>query len=265
MPSYSERKRYDGFKTARVGSVSERDQRVMAVMYLNPDGIVDESGRGNAMKKLGSFMAVPYSAPRVRDSIYRLEALGYLMRDLQPMKGQPVNNHGKEFARCKAVYLAVERDGLPLDMQYVDELRVVIQKRMESAAIRAKVGEPQPASQRFVSPKKKVEQPEPTGSIAEQIADALLAKVIERAKGVDSPDLLKTIQSLQSEVAALTTRLSVADRNTEVLIQNTKELADENERLKNAAENVAGRAKRGEWLTSSIKELVGDDVWKNIK
>lgn len=252
-------------KTSRVRVSNERDQRVLAVMYLNPDGIEDPGG--HALDKVRKYMAVRYNAGQVRSSVYRLEQLGLLLR----ISGKPtgVSQYGKPITPCVGVIPQVERDELGVEQEYVDELRIEIQKRMEAKAAKT---EPQP-ERIVVRRPKKAEEPVVGGgasippdsrpmAAAEAIADALLAKVIERAQASTTDQ--QTVNSMLDQIETLQRRLELADKNADTLVKNMNTMAEENERLKKAAANVAGRAKRGEWLTSSIKELVGDEAWNKL-
>lgn len=262
----------------------ETEQRIMAVMYLNPDGIVHPGGY--AISKLRNYMAAPPGLAGVRQSVRRLEAANILLRDGRP-KSKVVNAHGSTIDGCFGIHLMVDRDDLlddrggPLDRQYIDELRAKIDERMANP----KKGRPQASESETVyrHPRKPASGPGATqetpenGSSpadhtpADAIADALLRKVIERAQQPAGDPAAAAahqaeVERLQQRIVDLEGDVARRDQNLEVLVSQVKQLDAENGRLKNQATLVASRRRdTSEHLTATIGDLVGDTLMAGLK
>ncbi len=230
-------------------------------MYLNPDGIASPGGMGN--QRLGRLMAVHYKAHQVTSGIGRLEKQGLVRRDLRvDSTKKPTYNvtTGKLIPRNYGIYLAVERDELPIDLQYVQELRQVIQERMAArdtetkAEVKKETRVPKRSGKVVV-----VQQQLPVQPLASddaRVADALLRRVVDLLTSPPKVEQPAIAEVLRKRITDLEGRLEQLQKNADVLAKRVDELGAENEMLKTQAR---GFRERGGKLTESISNLLAPE------
>lgn len=281
---------------------SEVSQRIMAVLYVQKDGSV-LSDTGSAIARLRALMVGEYAHNTVANAIRGLEQSNLVVRDnryANGTRGRLVEvRPGQKITagmKCFGVHLAVERDELPLQPEYLEELRKQIaakmivksyhqdtQQRPEPPTSHRRVTKPAPAG---TEPEvATVDQAVVDRDVEDLIARSLLEQVIEMVRkpapdpettfqvetlSTHNQQLSEQLTRLNSELAACKRRRDEAvdrasrlDETITTMRKRIDELGLENETLKRATLRRAGGDTRR--LTSEIADIVGPEAREALK
>lgn len=247
----------------------ETGQRIMAVLYFNPEGIV--SDKGLAPSKLRSYMAKSYGYSTVAIRLLELEKAGLIVRELTSSReGGIIPNQG---ARCRGIYLAVDRDDLPLEREFIEELREAIRERSTRKSLGQKAAKKKAAPEGVPAPDSVPVPVQPAteggASDAAVVADALLNRVVqviqEQTQTAASwAKLEKTEADLartREIVKGLQEQVTSRDRNIKVLTDQVNGYAETTARLRRQVEARQNQISRDtqKHLTTTVADALGAD------
>jgi hypothetical protein len=244
----------------------------MAVLYFNPEGIV--SDKGLAPSKLRSYMAKSYGYSTVAIRLLELEKAGLVVRELTSSRGG--GTFPNQGAKCRGIYLAVDRDDLPLEREFIEELREAIRERSTRKSLGQKAAKKKAAEPAEVAAPVPVvvsSAPEggagPDASDATLVADALLNRVVqviqEQSQTAASwaklekaeADLARTREIVKGLQEQVTSR----DRNIKVLTDQVNGYAETTARLRRQVEARQNQISRDtqKHLTTTVADALGAD------
>jgi hypothetical protein len=245
----------------------------MAVLYFNPEGIV--SDKGLAPSKLRSYMAKSYGYSTVAIRLLELEKAGLVVRELTSSRGG--GTFPNQGAKCRGIYLAVDRDDLPLEREFIEELREAIRERSTRKSLGQKAAKKKAALEEIPAqhsvPVVVSSAPEggagPDASDATLVADALLNRVVqviqEQSQTAASwaklekaeADLVRTREIVKGLQEQVTSR----DRNIKVLTDQVNGYAETTARLRRQVEARQNQISRDtqKHLTTTVADALGAD------